>query len=287
VPRIKWRYFWAGLWLAFTLSLAAWWLIFGLRQIAKFRELNQERSAELLVQQRMLLGEGSILLFVLVLGGAALIYVLYLEQRRRESLQQFLSGFTHELKNSLSSLRLQSEILIEEEPTSPRLMRLLREVVRLEIQLENALLLARFDTNNLHLETIYLKDIIHRLAPLWPDLKVISEIDTSFIGDRRAVESIFKNFLQNSFHHGEATEVKVIPVLNKNMLDIKVCDNGIGFRGRQKNLGQAFYRHNGQSGSGLGLYLSKRLMKQMNGDLFFIQNDSPGFCVEIKFPVHP
>lgn len=270
----------AALWLIFTLSLAAWWLVFGLQQIDRLHSLDHSLSGTLVNQQRMLLGEGSMLLLVVLLGGAALIYLSYQAEKRREEMQHFLSGFTHELKTSLASLRLQSEVLIEEEPTSPRLLRLLREVVRLEIQLENSLLLARADDTNLYMEQLHLADIIQHLAPLWPNLKIDFN-DCQVRGDRRALESIFKNIFQNAFHHGEATEVHVQAKSKNDQLSITVTDNGRGFKGEQTQLGKAFFRHNGRSGSGLGLYLSRKLVRQMHGELLIaLQKNS--FTVELQ-----
>ena len=64
---------------------------------------------------------------MLVAGGVALLVAIRLEQRRRRDMRAFFMAFTHDLKTSLTSLRLQAEALArrpaagggEPEPAAP------------------------------------------------------------------------------------------------------------------------------------------------------------------------
>lgn len=281
--RIRARHILATVWLILTFSLAAWWLVFALQQIERLKSLEHDFAQRLVDQQRMVVFEGGFFLLFVLIGGIALFYFSFREERRRLEMQAFLSGFTHELKTSLASLRLQSEILMEEEPTSPKLVRILRELVRLEIQLENALLLARQDNNTLYPESISLTQIINQLTPLWPDLKINTAKDVYLLGDRRALESIFKNIIQNAYHHGEAKEIFFDAKISENLVNLEIQDNGQGFKGKVDQLGKAFFRHNGRSGSGLGIYLIKNLVKQMKGSVSFSPSTN-GFRLSLKLP---
>ncbi|PMZ42889.1 hypothetical protein, partial [Pseudomonas sp. FW306-02-H05-AA] len=87
-----------------------------------------EGSAVLNRYQHMLLWEGSFLLLVVLAGGIALLYFSFLDLRRHEQLKTFFSSFTHDLKTSLTSLRLQAEIIEENQvSSSPNLVRLLQD----------------------------------------------------------------------------------------------------------------------------------------------------------------
>ena len=73
----------AILWLVFTISLATWWLIFGLRQASALREVNLTHSEELVEVHHMLFWEGGALIASLAAGGAGLLYGIRRERKRR------------------------------------------------------------------------------------------------------------------------------------------------------------------------------------------------------------
>lgn len=276
----KTRLSFAGAWFLLTFSLSAWWMVLSLTN------RPGELGAELLASRhRMFLWEGSFLLLFILAGGAVLFYAIYRDQRRNDDVRRFFSSFTHELKTSLTSLRLQAEIL-EEDPRireNENLRRLLRDVVRLELQLENALVLAQAEKGKLFLEEIPLRRTVEHLAVHWPDLQVNVVTDAKVRADQRALECILRNLFQNAFVHGQATQVNVDAVAEKNDgLQIKVSDNGKGFTGDLKELGAAFTRHTTRSGSGIGLYLSRILASRMNGRLFFERNGSTGLRVVLR-----
>lgn len=256
-----------ALWLGVTFSLSAWWMVYGMSQAGKLG-LSEEATR----QHRMFFWEGSFLLLLVVLGGGALAYFVYWDQRRYEEVRKFFSTFTHELKTSLTSLRLQAEILEERHSENENLQRLLKDVVRLELQLENALILAQADKGDLFLEEIPLKKTLQSLSVHWPRLKVSADRDAKVLADQRAIECIFRNLLQNASVHGEASEVSVTATANGDGLLLSFRDNGRGFKGDTTALGQMFVRHTTRSGSGLGLYLSKILAKRMHGALEFAGN---------------
>lgn len=264
-----------ALWLGITFSLSAWWMIYGMTQAEKLG-----LSAEATRQHRMFFWEGSFLLLLVVLGGGALAYFVYWDQRRYEEVKKFFSTFTHELKTSLTSLRLQAEILEERHSENENLQRLLKDVVRLELQLENALILAQSEKGELFLEEISLRKIMQSLSVHWPRLKVNVMRDAKLQADQRAIECIFRNLLQNASVHGEASEVNVNAEAAEDGLLLSFRDNGRGFKGDPAALGQMFARHTTRSGSGLGLYLSKILAKRMHGSLEFGANQ--GFEARLR-----
>src|SRR5437588_11555977 len=133
-----------GLWVAFTVTLAGWWLVFGLRQLNLINQSNLEGAVQLHRHYQMLLWEGSILIVSLIGGGMALFYYARREQKRHAQVEEFFAAFTHDAKTALASLRLQAESLQEgyaEAGQNPRLDRWLRDRVRLPLELETSLFL--------------------------------------------------------------------------------------------------------------------------------------------------
>ncbi len=294
--RIEWKLVLGLGWMVFNLSLAAWWLIFGLRQIdfvqgviPHFAPEQAGRVADFVRQQRMLISEGSILIVSLILGGGALLYYIVRERKRSLQIQQFFASFSHELKTSIASLRLQAESLADDlrgATPNPLLDRLVRDTVRLEIQLENSLHLSQIETSGLFFERIDLRKSLASLEHQWPGISIEVEGDTKIRADHRALETILKNLIQNAVVHGGAQRISFrVREPQEGFVTIVVKDDGAGFRGEARKLGELFARHNARSGSGVGIFLVKTLVSRMQGKVRFdASNQGRGFALEIDLP---
>lgn len=294
-PKIAWK-FWLGLsWMVFNLSLAAWWLIYGLRQIRFVQSFSTELEsthsglvADFVRQQRMLISEGSILMASLLIGGGSLLYYITQEKQRSQKIKEFFATFSHELKTSLASLRLQVESLADdfkdERASNPLFERLVKDSVRLEIQLENSLSLAQFESSGLFIEKLNLRRLLSSLEHQWPEVKFVLEGEVGIQGDRRALESVLKNLIQNSIVHGGARTIRFEQSASQGRAIVRVKDDGSGFSGDPKKLGELFLRHNAKSGSGVGLYLVVGLVRKMGGEVEFLKSHS-GFQVELRLPL--
>lgn len=262
-------------WIATTLALAGWWFIFALRLIGQ----SSDR------QHRMLILEGGFLFILLLVGGVTLLYYISRENRRANQIKIFFSSFTHDLKTSLASLRLQAESLEEDlkgAEQSKLLKRLVKDTVRLQLQLENSLFVANPQMAALHIEDIALDKFFSSLSLQWPDLNLNVKAKSKVKADPRALESVFKNLIQNAVVHGQAKEVRIVEESQGNLVSLKVTDDGRGFIGNPQNVAQPFHQHHGGSGSGVGLYLVKMLVEKMDGKASF--NFAPQFTAEVKLP---
>ncbi len=63
---------------------------------------------------------------------------------------------------------------------------------------------------------------------------------------------------------------------------MRVADNGCGFQGDSSQLGKLFVRHARSSGSGVGLYIARQLLKRMNGAISFRSANAGGFVAELQ-----
>jgi len=288
-PASKAAFWFAGVWMVFNLSLAIWWMIFGLKQAAALQEIHHSALIDAVKQQTMLISEGLILIISLLLGGGALLYYTALERRRSFQIKEFFATFSHDLKTALASLRLQAETLSEDlkgQVTSPVLERLLKDTVRLELQLENSLQIANADSSVLFLENLSFMKLLQMLKHQWPTLQLSADLkghdDCLIRADHRALESIFKNLTQNAIIHGGAGKVSFeFSEEGEDGVQIIIEDDGKGFEGDAKHLGKIFTRHSRTSGSGVGLYLVKTLTQAMGGTLDFDRTKLPRFSVVI------
>ena len=130
--------FGAIVWVLLTVSLASWWMIFGLAQARELRALGDPQAPRLERVQRMLVWEGITFIGLLVAGGTALLVSVRREQTRQHAIESFFIAFTHDLKTALASLQLQAESLREDLPdaaANPNMTRLLKDTLRLGVQL--------------------------------------------------------------------------------------------------------------------------------------------------------
>jgi signal transduction histidine kinase len=96
------------------------------------------------------------------------------------------------------------------------------------------------------------------------------------------------NLIHNAVKHGEATEIRITAEpRGSGRIVLRVADNGKGFAGDFKQLGQLFVRHARGSGSGVGLYISSQLAKRMNATLSFAPGADSGFVAELNLSAIP
>lgn len=272
----------AIIWFAFTFCLVGWWWIFFLVRLnPSTATLEQLKSSH-----RMFAWEGSILLAAILFGGVSLVIFTYRDQKRHERLRFFFSTFSHDIKTSIARLRLQAEVLEEDLGTNthPVMKRLIQDIQRLDLQLENSLLLANAEEGELLNETISLSSMISSLRNEFSELTVELERDAKIVGDRRALLSVLKNLLQNAVLHGKASTVRIrVQAANKSgKIELIIKDDGLGFKGNINKLGSEILVSQSAHSNGIGLLLTKRLMTKMNGDIYFVSKANEGFESHIE-----
>lgn len=271
----------AILWFAFTFSLVGWWWVFFLLKL----DPTNASLDELKSSHRMFAWEGSILLTAILLGGIALVIFTYRDQKRHQRLRFFFSTFSHDIKTSIARLRLQAEVLEEDLSTTshPVMKRLIQDIQRLDLQLENSLLLANLEQGQLLKEQVSLSELLSSLRSEFSELSVELEREAKIKGDRRALLSVLRNLLQNSVLHGKATTVKIkVRSINEGRLELILQDNGLGFKGMLKKLGSEILMSQDVRSNGIGLLLTKRLLEKMNGDIWFESQENQGFISHIE-----
>src|SRR5256884_2399085 len=273
-------------WVFFTVTLAGWWLIFGLHQLDRLNEFHLEQAAQFQHHYQMLIWEGGVLIVSLIGGGAALFYYARREQKRHAQVEEFFAAFTHDAKTAIASLRLQAESLREDAEASgpnPLLDRLLSDTVRLQLQLENSLFLVNLPGGKLIIEPVRLSHLVEALRHHWPDLTITQTGDGEVLADVRALESVLANLVQNAVNHGHATRVQVDVAGGAERLRVRLADNGRGFSGDFNQLGRVCVRDAPDRGRGVGAYLARQLLKRMNSGIAFQRGEMEGFVAELRF----
>jgi signal transduction histidine kinase len=264
----------------FTFALVLWWWIFSFMQLHLLVDVLTVEKFDRL--HRMLVWEGSVLVLAIFSGGLFLVILMNREVSRNYRLRNFFSNFTHDLKTSLSRVRLSTEVLASGSD-APELQKILEEVNRLDLQLENSLWIGRNDSDKLRIQTVSLNEIIGFLRMEWPELKIKLNSEAKLKGDEQALRSIFRNIFQNAWLHGQAKEIEISPNLTNGQWRIEIQDNGIGFSGDYQHLGSQILKSKSKRGNGIGLFLAGDLIRRMQGKIQFTASES-GFKIEMYLP---
>jgi hypothetical protein len=192
-------------------------------------------------------------------------------QQRHERLKMFFATFAHDLKTSMTRLRLQGELLEESGVgIDPKVKSILKDIQKLDLQLENSLWMAQLESDSLLLQKTKLRDVMDHLRNEFGEVRFEMNRDADLFVDRRAFIVVLRNLFHNSVLHGKADRIDiVVKDETGGILSLEVGDNGSGPKISALKLGSDILSSKHERGNGLGLYLSRRLVEKMQGDLQF------------------
>lgn len=262
--------------------MGVWWLYL-LNKFSSYESFASIPTPEKL--DKIIVWEGAtFIVFILLLSGTLLFYYLK-DQNKTKALQVFFAGLTHELKTPLASIRLQADVisdLTNNEEQQSKLhklaLRMVQDTQKLEIQMDKILQLSRIELGGeLNPVKIDIKKFFESNIKFWQDLFEI-EINykdpVDFIyADEFALELIFKNLFENTKNHTDCKKVTIEISKQEEMVLVTYQDLGV-FLGDNQKIGTLFYKFNSSKGSGIGLYLCKRLMEKMGGSIKIMTSPS-------------
>lgn len=235
---------------------------------------------------------------------------------------EFLSNMSHELRTPLNSLLLLAKMMSEnkEDNLSQDQLESLQVIHRSGQELlsliNDILDLAKVEAGKISIEIdqIDIPDLIkiveRDFAHIAKDKNITftATIDRAFktkiiTSDAKRVKQIVNNLVANAIKFTESGFVKLMVVDPKSTpqfeqnddfgryaVAIKVTDSGIGIPEDQHSLVfQSFYQGDGSSkrkygGTGLGLPISLKLAKLLNGDIVFTSSPNKGSCFTLFLP---
>lgn len=240
--------------------------------------------------RHMLFWEAVTLCALIGISTALSLWFYVRDLRRSRSLQSFFAAMAHELRTPLSSIRLQAESLkAKTKSPSPYIGRLIEDTSRLEAQVERGLELARAESGRATaLSPLSLADSWRQALSLFADtdrtrLRITREPDASVMADAQALQTIFRNLIENTLlHSGKKNPSITLETASGNGLVILTFrDNGGGTSDKQPQLGTLFAKGTKSKGTGLGLYLIRSLMRLQGGNARF--DGRKGFTATLVF----
>ena len=310
----KIRYIFIIYWflLAYIVAALVWWFIALTQQneqatIFKLQQLtpNQPQyTAQVnkiqLVQKRkttQYIGEG-VTFFLLIIAGAIFVFRVIRRQLKFSQQQQnFMMALTHELKTPIAVAKLNLETLqkrkLDEAQQQRLLQTTLQETNRLNSLCNNMLLSSQIEANGFKIssEEINFSDLVDECVQdfkmRFTQRNIIANIKNEIFtnGDRLLLQMAVNNLLDNAIKYSpKETAITITLTKEKNNIALQVKDQGKGITNEEKKkVFNKFYRTGNAAtkaakGTGLGLYLTKKITDQHNGNISMTDN-IPSGCI--------
>ena len=248
------------------------------------------------------IGEGATFL-ILILIGAVYVYRSVRRQFRIQQQQQnFVMAVTHELKTPIAVSRLNLETLqrykLDEEKKEKLLTMTMQETLRLDNLINNILISSQLEghTYRISKEELNFSDLVndavHQFAMRYPEKKLVQNVqhNINFKGDPLLLKLLVSNLLENA-HKYSARETPITIELkeSEDAIQLSVKDEGFGISNEEKkNVFEKFYRIGNEQtrtakGTGLGLYLCKKIAEDHDGSITVEDNQPQGSNFIVSF----
>jgi len=303
--------------LAYIIAALVWWFISLEQQnrvltAFKQREANNGRMDYFELRDKIneekerrtgqYIGEGVTFLLLIIAGAVFVFKAVRRELKLSRQQQNFMMAITHELKTPIAITKLNLETLqkrqLPDELQQKFINNALQETNRLNDLCNNLLLTGQFEAGRYEVtkERIDLSELvnisINEYSRRYPDRKINKNMheDIGIKGDKLLLQMAINNLLDNAIKYSPEDKVIDIELFQKDdhiILAVKDEGKGIPEQEREKVFSK-FYRIGNQytkeaKGTGLGLYLTKAIVKQHNGSIAIKENSPSGCIFEISF----
>jgi two-component system, OmpR family, sensor histidine kinase CiaH len=267
-----------------------------------FKKEISSAEHEYRVNRSKYLGEG-IIFFLLIILSAAYVYRAVRRQFKLQQQQQnFMMAVTHELKTPISVTRLNLETLqkyhLDPEKQKKILRATLTETERLNFLTNNILVSSQLEASGykssreeLDLSDLF-SDCLQQLRSRFPE-RIISENiekNADVKGDPLLLQILINNLLENAIKYSPRDSVVTASLEKKDpKIILTVSDEGPGIPDdEKKKIFAKFYRIGNEStrkkqGTGLGLYLCRKIARGHNADILVTNNEVGGSNFTVVF----
>jgi signal transduction histidine kinase len=234
------------------------------------------------------LWEGAFFLLALCACIAVIWKALHAEAEVLKEQDSFLALVSHQFKTPLASLQLSLETMTLRElsPDQRRMLieRMLSDLTRMETMVSRILDSVRLSRGrvDLKLEPVKLASAVVRVVGQFEErarkdrIRIEAQVPEALqvLADPLTVDVVVRNLIENALNAVAPVGGGTITVSSRRIgaeVELAVRDSGIGFRpADERRLFEKFSRLNpgagaGYYGTGLGLYIVKRLMQLVGG----------------------
>lgn len=283
------------------------------KEITKLKEAQESKNQFIkeLSNEREKLEEKNYKLTLLSKQHMTTLGILYNKNEElkvaNEAKNSFIANVSHELKTPLNITMTYLEYVLEEQ--DGKLNKGQKEMIRvaysnadrLQYLINDLLDISLIESNRIkfNFESINLKVFLNTLIADRRlimrqkniDLKLyVPEKDIFVVTDILRFRQVIDNIIDNAIKFSTKGNIEVMLKEKENNIEVHIKDNGIGIDPNKiNNIFKAFYQADDSSkkkykGVGLGLYIAKRIIRAMGGEITAQNNIHKGCCFIVVIP---
>jgi two-component system sensor histidine kinase CiaH len=266
------------------------------RNLVQIRDEQKRKNTQYI-------GEGTTFL-LLILVGAVFVYRATKKQiLLSQQEQNFMMAVTHELKTPIAVTKLNLETLqkhkqdLDEVKQQKLITNSLQETERLNALTNNILVAAQLESGNYSVSkqrvnfSDIVKNSVKNFRSRFPHRVIESNIaENIFVtGETILLQMLINNLIDNAFKYSSDNSIVKISLVKENgKANLKVADEGEGISDNEKKkIFEKFYRVGNETirntkGTGLGLYLCKRIVNDHKGSIRVCDNSPKGSIFQVS-----
>lgn len=302
--------------LLYIIAALVWWAILLLQQnteifdqrraaldptAADYRSRLENINREQKRGEYKYIGEGSAFL-LLILVGAMFVYRGVRRQFRLQQQQQnFVMAVTHELKTPIAVARLNLETMqkyqLDESKQQKLVQMTLQETLRLDTLINNILISSQLEGNAYRIAkeelnfSSLVEDVVRSFQSRYPDRVLQATIDEEIDmkGDAMLLKLLLSNLLENANKYSPKDKPINLSLSIEESIFLVVADEGPGIPDEEKKaVFEKFYRIGNEQtrktqGTGLGLFICKKIVQDHDGDITIKDNPPTGSKFIVQF----
>lgn len=260
---------------------------------------------ERLRNAKQYVGEGLTFLIITILG-AIFVYVVVRRQFQLHMQQRnFMLAVTHELKTPIAVTKLSLETLkrhqLNEQKKEEIVNNAINETDRLNSLCNNILLSAELESGGYKMSklefdfTAMTLSAVDEFKKRYPNriFEYQLPLPVFYYGEEFLIRLVLNNLLENAVKYTPKEKPIVVSIENENSKKtvlLKVADFGNGIPEKEKHkVFQKFYRIGDEmkrmtKGTGLGLFLSKKIIEDHHGSMLVENNMPTGSVFIVRLP---
>ncbi len=241
------------------------------------------------------LGEGALFLILIVTGATFVIRSFKKEIKSSANQQSFLMAITHELKTPIAVTKLNLETIQKHKLTDTQYQKILsntlQETERLDTLCNNLLLSSQIEASGYKINkeeinfSFLIEECVRGFISRYPyriiEIKISKDLYIN--GDAFLLQIAINNLIENALKYSPKDNPVEI-LLNKieGKLILNIIDEGAGIHDEEKQaVFKKFYRTGNEAtkrakGTGLGLFITHRIVKAHDGNVTIENNPKGG-----------
>ena len=209
---------------------------------------------------------------------------------------EFINIAAHELRTPIMPILVNTEILEEELGDKYEEIKIIaRNARRLERLTENILNVARIESGTLKLDmedfevnkviAAIVKDEAFRAESKHVHFIQSTDSEIHVHADRDRITQVISNLIHNALKFTDSGTIKISSEIKDDKVQIDVTDSGTGIPTEILPLLFSKFATKSDKGTGLGLYICKKIVEEHGGEMWAKNNESVGATFSFSLPL--